>query len=128
MLMKYLLSIHIIGFFSLLSFGQNTFEIKQLGNHYTQEQITETFLSADFCGAYFISKRNIIQLNDGAIVELKSQSEMTGAGITIPSSCTIENNVIYHSATWSITPEGRLMKGLSPQLSPAEMKLNVIQH
>lgn len=128
MLMKYLLSIHIIGFFSLLSFGQNTFEIKQLGNHYTQEQITETFLSADFCGAYFVSKRNIIQLNDGAIVELKSQSEMTGAGITIPSICTIENNVIYHSATWSISPEGRLMKGLSPQLSPAEMKLNVIQH
>ena len=126
--MKYLLSIHIIGFFSLLSFGQNTFEIKQLGNHYTQEQITETFLSADFCGAYFVSKRNIIQLNDGAIVELKSQSEMTGAGITIPSICTIENNVIYHSATWSISPEGRLMKGLSPQLSPAEMKLNVIQH
>lgn len=126
MLMKYLLSFLIIALCNTLSFGQSTFEIKQLGNTYTAEQITQTFSNADFCGAYFQSKRNTIQLNDGAMVELKSNSEMTGAGITIPSSCIIANDVIYHSATWSITPEGRLMKGITPQLSPAEMKLKVI--
>ena len=126
--MKHILSILIFTLSSSFSFSQATLEIKQLGTHYTHEQITQTFSSADFCGAHFVSKRNTIQLNDGAIVELKSQSEMANSGIPISPSCVLANNVIYHSATWSISPEGRLMKGLSPQRSPAEMKLNVIEH
>jgi hypothetical protein len=126
--MKYILSILIFALNSSFSFSQTTFEIKQLGTNYTQEQITQTFSIADFCGAYFVSKRNSIQLNDGAIVELKSQSELANSGITLPQSCVLADTIVYHSAAWSISAEGRLMKGLSPQLSPAEMKLNVIQH
>ncbi len=125
--MKYILSILIFALSSSFSFSQTTFEIKQLGTNYTQEQITQTFSSADFCGAHFVSKRNSIQLNDGAIIELRSQSEMANSATPIPLSCVLADNSIYHSATWSISPEGRLMKGLSPQLSPAEMKLKVIQ-
>jgi hypothetical protein len=123
--MKYLLSILIIVLGSKMSYGQSTFEIKQLGTQYTQEEITKTFSSADFCGAYFVSKRNSIQVNDGAIVELKSQSELAGIGISMPSSCFLQDHVIYNSAIWSIS-NGHLMKAVETQLSPADMKLNVI--
>ena len=123
--MKYLLSFLIIALSSSFSFSQTTFEIKQLGTQYTQEEITQTFSSADFCGAYFFSKRNSIQLNDGAIVELKSQSELEGSGITMAPSCFLQDQAVYHTATWSIS-NGLLMKAVESQLSPADMKLKVI--
>ena len=82
--MKILFSILFIAICSIASYGQTNFEIKQLGNQYTAEQITQTFASADFCGAFFVSKRNTIQLNDGAIVELKSQNEMISLGTALP--------------------------------------------
>lgn len=125
-LMKVLLTFLVLATFSIASYGQSNFEIKQLGNQYTAEQITQTFASADFCGAFFVSKRNAIQLNDGAIVELKSQNEMTSSGAMLPLGCVIADDVVYHAATWSISPEGRLMKGLEPQLTPSEMKFKVI--
>ena len=124
--MKILLSILFIAICSIASYGQTNFEIKQLGNQYTAEQITQTFASADFCGAFFVSKRNTIQLNDGAIVELKSQNEMISLGTALPLGCVITDDVVYHTATWSISPEGRLMKGIEPQLTPSEMKFKVI--
>lgn len=124
--MKILLSILSIAICSIASYGQSNFEIKQLGNQYTAEQITQTFASADFCGAFFVSKRNTIQLNDGAVVELKSQIEMTSSGTSLPLGCVIADDVVYHAATWSISPEGRLMKGIEPQLTPSEMKFKVI--
>lgn len=124
--MKILLSILSIAICSIASYGQSNFEIKQLGNQYTAEQITQTFASADFCGAFFVSKRNTIQLNDGAVVELKSQNEMTSSGTSLPLGCVIADDVVYHTATWSISPEGRLMKGIATQLTPAEMKVKVI--
>jgi hypothetical protein len=123
--MKNLLSFLIIALSSSFSFSQTTFEIKQLGTQYTQEQIAQSFSNADFCGAYFISKRNSIQLNDGAIVELKSQSELEGSGIAMPDSCFLQDQVVYHPGTWAIA-NGLLMKGVETQLSPSEMKLKVI--
>jgi hypothetical protein len=123
--MKNLLSCLIIALSSSISFSQTTFEIKQLGNQYTLEEITQSFSSADFCGSYFVSKRNSIQLNDGAIVELKSQNELESSGIAISPSCYIQDQVVYHAATWSIA-NGLLMKGVETQLSPSEMKLKVI--
>lgn len=123
--MKYLLSFLIIALCSSFSFSQTTFEIKHLGTQYTQEEITQTFSDADFCGAYFVSKRNSIQLNDGAVIELKSQGEMESSGILMPPSCFLQDQVIYHTATWSIS-NGHLMKAVATQLSPSEMKLKVI--
>jgi len=108
------------------SFGQSTFEIKQLGTQYSQELITQTFSSADFCGSYFVSKRNIIQLNDGTLVELKSQSELQSSGIAMPPSCFLQDHIVYHPAIWGISSSGLLMKGVEAQLSPSEMKLKVI--
>ena len=123
--MKNLLSFLIIALSSSFSFSQTTFEIKQLGTQYTQEEITQTFSAADFCGAYFVSKRNSIELNDGAVIELKSQNELEDSGITMPPGCFLQDQVIYHSATWSIS-NGHLMKAAATQLSPSEMKLKVI--
>jgi hypothetical protein len=123
--MKNLLSFLIIALSSSFSIGQTTFEIKQLGTQYTQEEITQTFSSADFCGAYFVAKRNSIQLNDGAVVELKSQGELESSGITMAPSCFMQDHVVYHTATWSIS-NGHLMKAVETQLSPSEMKLKVI--
>ena len=116
----------ILVLYSTQSFGQSTFEIKQLGNQYSQEQITQTFTSADFCGSYFVSKRNIIQLNDGSIVELKSQSELQALGVIMPTNCFLEDYVVYHPAIWSISSSGLLMKGIEAQPSPSEIKFKVI--
>lgn len=124
--MKVLLTFLVLATCSIVSYGQSTFEIKQLGNQYTADQITQTFASADFCGAFFVSKRNTIQLNDGAVVELKSQNEMTSSGTSLPLGCVIADDVVYHAATWSISSEGRLMKGIAAQMTPAEMKVKVI--
>jgi len=123
--MRYLLSFLIIALSNTFSFSQTTFEIKQLGTQYTQEEITQTFSGADFCGAYFVAKRNSIQLNDGAVVELKSQSELESSGITMAPSCFLQDQEVYHTATWSIS-NGHLMKAAATQLSPSEMKLKVI--
>jgi hypothetical protein len=67
----------------LCAFSQESFEITKVGNTYSLEQIKEAFIHADLCGSYYISKRNILEMNDGSVVELKSKEELESSGVTV---------------------------------------------
>ena len=89
---------------------QQTFEIKKIGTEYSVEQITDVFSMADFCGAYYESKRNLITLNDGSEIELKSKAELISLGISLNVNCFLSDSTIYYPAIWSISDSNRLMK------------------
>ena len=104
----------------IIAFSQSTFEIKKIGNQYSSEQISAVFNSADFCGSYFETKRNLITLNDGSEIELKSGRELVDSEVNIAPSCLLRDDSIYFISTWSISPEGYLMKGFDNTLYPTE--------
>ena len=103
-----------------ITFSQSTFEIKKIGDQYTSAQITAVFSSADFCGSYYQSKRNLITLNDGSEIELKSGRELVDSGVDIAPSCLLADDSIYFISIWSISQEGYLMKGFDNTLNPTE--------
>jgi hypothetical protein len=104
----------------IIAFSQSTFEIKKIGDQYSSEQIVAVFNSADFCGSYFETKRNLITLNDGSEIELKSGRELIDSEVNIAPSCLLTDDTIYFISTWSISPEGYLMKGFDNTLYPTE--------
>lgn len=104
----------------IFAFTQSSFEIKSIGTIYTADQITSAFSSSDFCGAHFNSKRNILEMVDGTIVELKSKSELEVAGINFPVSCFMNDNETYYKAIWSIGENGMLLKGFNTELYSSE--------
>lgn len=102
------------------SYAQTFFEVKELGTTYATNEVAAAFESADFCGAFFLTKRNQIVLNDGTIVELKSQQELMNEGLnSFGASCFMNDNEIYFEAIWSIDPSGRLMKGFDTEKYPS---------
>jgi len=68
--------------------SQTSFEIIQKGNTYSIEEINQAFNSANFCGAYFESKRNVITLDDGATIELLSALEISN----IEAGCILNDD------------------------------------
>lgn len=112
----------------LCAFSQESFEITKVGNTYSLEQIKEAFIHADLCGSYYNSKRNILELNDGSVVELKSKEELASKGITIAPSCFIEDNVHYVKAIWSINELGMIMKGFDNSAYPTEKEYYHFNH
>ncbi|MEJ6583953.1 MAG: hypothetical protein QNL61_06965 [Crocinitomicaceae bacterium] len=119
--MKNLLIIIILTTTINVSFGQSFYEIKELGTIYSAQQIDSAFQSADFCGSFFITKRNVLVMNDGAIVELKSRQELTSAAQwTLGEFCSINDNETYYEAIWSIHPSGKLLKGFDTEKYPSE--------
>jgi hypothetical protein len=117
--MKNLLIIVVLASTINFSWGQTFYEIKALGTSYTTQQIDSAFQSADFCGSFFMSKRNKLIMNDGAIVELKSRQELATAGIwALGDFCSINDNEIYYDAIWSIHSSGLLLKGFDTQTYP----------
>ena len=110
---------------SLIALTQSNFEIKKIGDQYSTEQITSVFNSVDFCGSYFETKRNLITLNDGSEIELKSKSELDAIGIILETNCFLNDSVVYHSATWSINDSNMLMKGSKSDINFTEKKMRV---
>lgn len=104
----------------VFAFTQSSFEVKSLGSLYSIEQITSAFSTSDFCGAHFNSKRNILVLVDGTIVELKSKTELEAVGINFPLSCFMNDNDTYYKAIWSIGEKGTLLKGYNTELYSSE--------
>jgi len=100
-----------------IGFSQSTFEIKSTGTKYTTDQLTSAFSSADFCGSYYTSKRNIIKMDDGSIIELKSKTETTASGIDLPESCFLDDNVVFYKSIWSIGENNILMRAFDSEHS-----------
>ena len=117
--MKSLALSSLIVFCSFFAFSQN-FEVKNVGSQYSSNQIETAFSNANFCGALFAGKRNVIVLNDGSTVELLSGQELTEQGISISESCFLNNDEVYYQAQWTITPEGHLLKGMNAYTSEKE--------
>ena len=105
--------------------SQSNFEIKKIGDQYTSAQITTVFNSADFCGSYYQSKRNLITLNDGSEIELKSKSELIALGINISDNCFLDDSTPYHSAIWSISNTNKLMKGSNNDINTFDKKMRI---
>jgi hypothetical protein len=91
--------------------AQEKFEIQNTGTKYSIEQIAAAFKNADFCGSFYNTKRNIIKLDDGAIVELFSKSELSEKSIALDAKCFLNDDVYFFPAIWSVSAEGHLFKG-----------------
>lgn len=107
-------------FMGVIAFSQSTFEVKSQGTLYTSEQITIAFSNSDFCGAHFNSKRNILEMVDGTIVELKSKAELETLGVVLPTNCYLNDSETYYKAIWSIGENGTLLKGYNTELYSSE--------
>jgi hypothetical protein len=105
---------------SICLFAQETYEIKKVGSQYTTSEINAAFTSANLCGSYFQSKRNILVFIDGSEIELKSKSELQNQGITLAESCFLSDETHYFKNLWSIAENGMIMKGFDTQTYPTE--------
>jgi len=124
---KLLLSIvSLMLFFNLLS--QDFFEIKSVGNEYSMSTLLSSFRSSDFCGSFFETKRNVIKLNDGSIIELKSKNELTQENISISSDCFLSDSQKPIDYIWSIHPSGRLLKGYDNDKYPSKKEYDQINN
>lgn len=111
---------------SLLLSAQSSFEIISIGSHYTENQIMSAFSNADFCGSFYTSKRNRIELNDGSIVELKSKNELIQSSQVVAEECFLSDDSIYYKATWSIGENGFLIKAFNTEIHSSEKEYNKI--
>lgn len=96
------------------------FEVKLVGSQYSIDQIQSAFNAANFCGSFFSAQRNVIILNDGSIVELLDREELENAGIVLQDSCFLPDEATFFNAEWSITSEGRLLKGINAYTTEKE--------
>lgn len=104
--MKKLIAFTAMIFLFSIGWSQTTFEIKSLGSNYSTQQIEQAFGSADFCGFFYQGKRNIITLDDGAVIELLGKDENNA----LSASCVKEDDFEYPSAVWSISASGKVMR------------------
>lgn len=91
--------------------AQTIYEVKEIGNQYTQTQIDQAFGTADFCGYVKTTIRTEIELNDGTKIELLPISQQPN----LDQSCAQADNHVFPDATWKISSTGivvRQMGGL----------------
>lgn len=118
--MKKLLITSLMMFSFCIGYSQSKFEIKKTGSQYSAEQLNAAFSSADFCGSYYTTKRNLIVFNDGSEVELKSGQELLNQGTPLASSCILSDDTHYVISIWSISPEGYILKGFDTNTYPSQ--------
>ena len=107
--MKSIIIITSIMLFAFIGQTQSNYEIISTGDEYSEQQITDAFGSANFCGFFFINNRNIIVLNDGSIIELMSSAESD----QITVECSRVDEYIFPDAVWSISESGKVVRKLS---------------
>jgi len=86
--------------------AQNNFEIKSLGSSYSEIEINNAMHGAEWCKYYYSNERRVLNFDDGAIIELKKQSELSG----VHPSCFIEKNPTHENNIWQISSSGKLVR------------------
>ena len=99
-----------------ISYGQNYFELVQVGSEYSKEEINEAFSTATFCGYHFNSKRNLLVFDDGTQVELLSKEELlnpTIENLGLSDKCFREDHLVFQESVWYIKNE-KIVRGIKP--------------
>lgn len=86
--------------------AQNHYEVKSLGNSYSELEINNAMHAAEWCNYYYLNERRELKFDDGAIVELKKKSELPG----VDSNCFIEKNPTHENNIWQISSSGKLVR------------------
>jgi hypothetical protein len=105
---------------SSITRAQEKFEIQNTGTKYSTEQIAAAFKNADFCGSFYNTKRNIIKLDDGAEVALKSGVELEQEGLKLDSSCLLSDDITFYDYSWGIASNGFITKAFNSDLHKSE--------
>jgi len=113
---------------SSLVFSQSKFEIKQFGKKYSTEQVVTAFEAADLCGSFYASKRNVLKMDDGTVLELKSAREIQSAGIELRGECILPEATVYYDCIWSIAENGLLLKGFQTEKYKSEKEYKHVNH
>lgn len=108
----------VIGFICLLqntSYSQAKFEIINLGNNYSSDQIESSLNGADLCGFYYKSDRRLLVFNDGAVVELFNEGETAG----MDTNCFIvkQAETNDYDNIWEISADGHLIRRIAINIS-----------
>ena len=113
---------------STFGLSQSKFEVRKTGTIYSNEQILSAFENANLCGSYFKEKRNVLELNDGTIVELKSAKEILSEGMDLREDCILPEGSVYYDCIWSIAENGRLLKGFQTEKYKSEKEYKHVNH
>jgi hypothetical protein len=113
---------------STIGLSQSKFEVQKNGTSYSNEQILSAFEGANLCGSYFKDKRNVLQMNDGTIVELKSAKEILSEGIELREECILPDGTVYYDCIWSIAENGLLLKGFQTEKYKSEKEYKHVNH
>jgi hypothetical protein len=126
--MKRLILICILVTTNSLSYSQSKFEIKTVGKSYSSDKINTAMSTANFCGSYFETKRNVITFNDGSVVELYSKVEMEVSGIFLAASCFLNDEVNSNEYVWAISEEDIITKGHSDYIYVNKMFSKILSN
>jgi hypothetical protein len=100
-------SVILITFLNLRA-QDDVFTIRQIGTTYSPEQITTAMNAADWCGFFYRDSQRVLKFDDGALVELKSASELAESSQDYTPSCTsgeehVDTNI------YSVHSTGRIL-------------------
>lgn len=103
-LMKsFLVLIFLIQSLFILSQNLSNFEIIQIGNKYSQQQVNLAFSQTNLCG-YFKSNDFVqLTLDDSTIIRLKKKTDLEQIGIYLNSECFDIKNFQPDSEIWRIS-------------------------
>lgn len=104
----------IIGAYTLCSFslfGQASFDVVTAGSEYSISELTNAINNANMCGFHFINERRVLHFNDGSVVELYKQSEVSDLGV----DCFIQkpNGFNEYDNVWEIKNSGHLVRRIA---------------
>lgn len=91
------------------SFGQNYFEIKTIGDKYSEELIQSAFENANLCGYYYSEERRIIVLDDNSKIVLYAGNESEN----ISDECIVSAK--EDTAVYRISENGIIIRTLPVQ-------------
>lgn len=114
--------------FTFLVSAQSKFEVTSIGKSYSKEAVLQAFEHANFCGSFYQNKRNVLTMDDGTIVELKSADELKLTGIQLTEDCILPSGSTYYECVWSIADNGLLLKGFQSDKYKSEKEYKHVQH
>ena len=99
-----LLSATAMLFCVFLTYGQQNYTVVSLGTNYSIQDINAAFSTANLCNNIYKDIRRDIVLDDGAVLQLFSASELGNA-----QGCGLDSSIQFKEEQWGISPNGKII-------------------
>ena len=89
--------------------GQKFYSIEKIGSKYSSFQIEEALNKADWCNFILTKDNQLLNFDDGTIIKLFSESQLSEFDKNKYSKCNFQENKISNSV-FSIHPSGYILQ------------------